>query len=568
MLYVTATSFLPDDKLRELAKCEDLRAVSSLQFSVDTSENSLSDLGQRLPALTQLRLDGSNVATLRDLGTGLGGLRVLWLARSGLCELEGFGSLPALAELYLAFNEVHDLSPLMGAERLQVLDLEANAVAAPDQVHYLASCDELHSLTLEGNPITDAPEYHDQVVQALPQLRILDDIGLIGGESSSAAASSSALDDDEEDEEGLFGPAAAPAASSSSSSSVAAVDDTTAAAARRRELRLVRDGIKYTDALRTYDVTSHEALAMGPESVADTHREGDGLSSRSSATGDPYTTMHGHGGGKARVGGSATSQETMSTTPGGSERPSTSSSALASLRARAMTASAASSRLTTATSHRSGTSSLGHAAHSSSNTSLLTFGDDILVCGNPTQALRAKREKRNSSKPSSAATSDSGIITGIDGAEEEVRGLLESLSSACGTPNSERLTTPASRVASEEAAAAMAARRKGRKGPATPEAEAAAEFLEALYRYKLESAIQGDHHEVSSGNEHGSSGDEELVEGPEQRQQPRRRLPSALSRARDAAQQQQRHDEEEVVHGADEPQQEGDGGNILLIDVA
>ena len=63
-------------------------------------------------------------------------------------------------------------------------------------------------------------------------------------------------------------------------------------------------------------------------------------------------------------------------------------------------------------------------------------------------------------------------------------------------------------------------------------------------------------------------GDEELVEGPEQRQQPRRRLPSALSRARDAAQQQQRHDEEEVVHGADEPQQEGDGGNILLIDVA
>ena len=87
MLYVTATSFLPDDKLRELAKCEDLRAVSSLQFSVDTSENSLSDLGQRLPALTQLRLDGSNVATLRDLGTGLGGLRVLWLARSGLCEL-------------------------------------------------------------------------------------------------------------------------------------------------------------------------------------------------------------------------------------------------------------------------------------------------------------------------------------------------------------------------------------------------------------------------------------------------------------------------------------------------
>ena len=94
-----AVEFLGEERLRELSGCENLRVVTSLRFSVDTSENSLGDFGHRLPNLRQLRLDGSNVTTLRDLGTGLGELRILWLARSGLRELEGFGSFGALCEL-------------------------------------------------------------------------------------------------------------------------------------------------------------------------------------------------------------------------------------------------------------------------------------------------------------------------------------------------------------------------------------------------------------------------------------------------------------------------------------
>ena len=95
-LYVRATEFLPDERLLELSKCDALEHVSSLQFSVDTSENSLSDLGHRLPALTQLRLDGSNIATLRDLGTGLGGLRVLWRVFPRSAALGGFERLRVL----------------------------------------------------------------------------------------------------------------------------------------------------------------------------------------------------------------------------------------------------------------------------------------------------------------------------------------------------------------------------------------------------------------------------------------------------------------------------------------
>ena len=314
-VFVSASAFLPDDRLRELAQREDLTTVSALSFSVDTSENSLSDLGHRLPALKQLRLDGSNIATMRDLGTGLSGLRILWLARSNLRELEGFGSLTALSELYLAFNEVEDLSPLMGAERVQVLDLEGNAVDDPAQVHYLTGCDELSSLTLEGNPIAEAVDYRSKIVQVLPQLSVFDDeytdqhrgmdcserqhcrcsengnrfskrqvcckghdsvrVGQLADKAPGTiigAVADAALRADHA-AIGSIGQSELTYTTSTDAAllscalmqgSVRRLSRISASrdAALQRELRFVRDAIKYTDTLRAYDVISHEALAM------------------------------------------------------------------------------------------------------------------------------------------------------------------------------------------------------------------------------------------------------------------------------------------------------------------
>lgn len=532
--YVRATEFLPDERLRELAQCDDLSHITRLSFSVDTSENSLGDLGHRLPALGQLRLDGSNIATLRDLGTGLGGLRVLWLARSGLRELEGFGSLGALTELYLAFNEVEDLSPLMGAEQLQVLDLEGNAVTDPAQVHYLMGCEELLSLSLEGNPIADAADYRSQVLQALPQLAILDEETTErnaldeGGGSLNEPEPAPTLDSS-------TSTCALPAAPQLSSATKIADGGAAVTAARRRELRLVRDGIKYTDALRAYDVESHEALAMvcrflhpvpahlsspsrslkpsqsldrspSPPVVCQGPDAADPIGSSISSRGStPASSLA-----NAKAPRSpASSHDTMSVgdmrcDAGGDLRPS--SSALASLRAqaasrpssRAFTASAASSRLTTATSWRSssrGTSILGSdfgSAATDDATSLLTFGDEILVCGNPTQALRAKREKRAAANASTSGDGDDRV----DSADEPL--LHPSARRPSSGPNS---ASGNGGIMAATQSVALAAR--SRRGVASNEPDEtsveAAGFLEALYRFKLETAIQGDLPDASSG---------------------------------------------------------------------
>ncbi|XP_026946427.1 leucine-rich repeat-containing protein 56 isoform X4 [Sagmatias obliquidens] len=106
-------------RLQALAQVDDLRLVSMLELCVNTHENSLGNFGLHLPNLSQLKLNGSCLGSLRDLGTSLGRLQVLWLARCGLADLDGIGSFPALKvpQGYNYRAEVRKLVP-----QLQVLD--------------------------------------------------------------------------------------------------------------------------------------------------------------------------------------------------------------------------------------------------------------------------------------------------------------------------------------------------------------------------------------------------------------------------------------------------------------
>lgn len=103
---------------------DDLALVDHLEMIVDTSETSLGNFGIYLPLLRQLKLNSSHVPRIRDLGTSLINLKVLWLSRSSLVDLDGIPTLRNLEELYLAFNEITDLSPCSMLDNLKCLDLE------------------------------------------------------------------------------------------------------------------------------------------------------------------------------------------------------------------------------------------------------------------------------------------------------------------------------------------------------------------------------------------------------------------------------------------------------------
>ena len=87
---------ITDEQLQSLAGTHDLLSVRFLQMAVDSEFVPLNCLGERLPALEQLKLNGSSLPSLRYLGTSLTHLRVLWLCRCALKELDNLSALPEL----------------------------------------------------------------------------------------------------------------------------------------------------------------------------------------------------------------------------------------------------------------------------------------------------------------------------------------------------------------------------------------------------------------------------------------------------------------------------------------
>jgi Leucine-rich repeat (LRR) protein len=60
----------------------------------------------------------------RDLGSCLAKLRVLWMSRCGLEDVQGIGSMSNLRELYVSYNDITDVTPCGMLESLEILDLE------------------------------------------------------------------------------------------------------------------------------------------------------------------------------------------------------------------------------------------------------------------------------------------------------------------------------------------------------------------------------------------------------------------------------------------------------------
>ncbi|KAM6393713.1 leucine-rich repeat-containing protein 56 isoform 2-T2 [Pluvialis apricaria] len=164
--------YLSPRKLKVLTGVDDLQRVKALEVRVDTRENSLGNFGAYLPNLRELKLNNSLLVSVRDLGTTLSHLHVLWMAHCGLSDLDGISSCSSLKLTWL--------------DHLEVLDLEGNNIEDINQMEYLGLCCKLSRLTVEGNLICLKPNaesaeepdynYRAEVKKLIPHLEYLDEI--------------------------------------------------------------------------------------------------------------------------------------------------------------------------------------------------------------------------------------------------------------------------------------------------------------------------------------------------------------------------------------------------------
>ncbi len=141
--------YLSPMNLVQITQEPDLGRVTYLELSINTTGSSVGNfgnplidctgmykrgwqcipmlsvlLGAHLPNLSQLRFTESSVPCIRDLGTSLSSLKILWMPRCKLKDLDGLPALQNLQEFYLPFNHVEDISVITMLPSLDVLDLE------------------------------------------------------------------------------------------------------------------------------------------------------------------------------------------------------------------------------------------------------------------------------------------------------------------------------------------------------------------------------------------------------------------------------------------------------------
>jgi len=176
----------------------ELASATSLVVSIDTADEPASAIGELLPALARLVLDGSRLASLRDLGTSLRRLTHLSLQRCGLRDLDGVPALAGLRVLNVAYNHLTDVSGLSFCDSLAEVNLAYNSLADPRCVLELSTCSALKRTVLVGNPVcleggmgADAAAYWSDV---LPGVQVVLDDAAAAADSTGAWVSQCLLD--------------------------------------------------------------------------------------------------------------------------------------------------------------------------------------------------------------------------------------------------------------------------------------------------------------------------------------------------------------------------------------
>jgi Leucine-rich repeat (LRR) protein len=111
---------ISEEYLYRLYPGQNLKEFQTISLIIDTSYQSLLDLGDLLPNLTKLILDHSKLSSVRDLGTGLRSLTSVSLNNCGLSEIDGIGMLSHLQSLQVRDNQITDINPMAMHETIEV----------------------------------------------------------------------------------------------------------------------------------------------------------------------------------------------------------------------------------------------------------------------------------------------------------------------------------------------------------------------------------------------------------------------------------------------------------------
>ena len=148
--------------------------INKLHLKINFEYNLLNQFGEKLPILKELKLSGSNLPSIMDLGSNFKNLMVLNMDNCNLSDLSGICCLVNLKEFSAKNNKISDLIELDPINTLIYLQLENNRIEDIENITFLSNLDQLDTLILKGNPIALNHEYNCKIKEYLPWLANVD----------------------------------------------------------------------------------------------------------------------------------------------------------------------------------------------------------------------------------------------------------------------------------------------------------------------------------------------------------------------------------------------------------
>ncbi len=150
---------------------KDIQYLIKLNLKIHSEYGLLNQFGERLPLLKELKLTGSNIPFISDLGSNFRNLVVLNMDNCNLTDLSGIVCLENLTELSAKSNKIIDLFELDGlSQSLKYLNLENNLIEDMENIVFLSSLEKLEFLSLVNNPIAESNSYLSEIKSYIPWL--------------------------------------------------------------------------------------------------------------------------------------------------------------------------------------------------------------------------------------------------------------------------------------------------------------------------------------------------------------------------------------------------------------
>ena len=123
--------------------------------------------------LKRLQLDNNIIASIENLDH-LVNLETLDLSFNNITKIENLNNMTNLTSLSLFNNHISELTGLDSLKKLEVLSVGNNLISDTGSIMYLRPFENLHVLTMSGNPIEQEADYRPFILAHLKHLKFLD----------------------------------------------------------------------------------------------------------------------------------------------------------------------------------------------------------------------------------------------------------------------------------------------------------------------------------------------------------------------------------------------------------